>query len=58
MFDELTQLFGVKRVISRIEAFAPLPPLEGPFDLVTGYRVCFNNHKQSDLWNVAEWDRD
>src|SRR6266516_4342374 len=55
MFAEITRLLGVRRVISRIEPFTPLPDLGGKFDLITAFMICFNNHKQANLWGVLEW---
>jgi SAM-dependent methyltransferase len=54
MFRDITRLLGVPRVIRRIRAFDPLPDL-GKFDLVTAFLICFNNHKQPELWGVPEW---
>src|SRR5213080_5148537 len=56
MFAEITRLLGVRRVISRIEPFTPLPDLGGKFDLITAFMICFNNHKQPNLWEVPEWE--
>ena len=56
MFAEITRLLGVRRVISRIEPFTPLPDLGGKFDLITAFMICFNNHKQPNLWDVPEWE--
>ena len=56
MFAEITRLLGVRRIISRIEPFTPLPDLEGKFDLITAFMICFNNHKQANLWGVREWE--
>ena len=56
MFSDVTRLLGVRRVIQRIRAFDPLPELGAKFDLVTAFMICFNNHKQANLWGVAEWD--
>jgi SAM-dependent methyltransferase len=56
MFAEITRLLGVPRVISKIERFVPLPDLGQKFDLITAFLICFNRHKQTDLWGVAEWD--
>src|ERR1044071_1895129 len=47
---------GVRRRIWRIETFGPPPDLGKKFDLITAFLVCFNNHKQPDLWSVPEWD--
>src|SRR6266567_4314070 len=46
MFGEITRLLGVRRVIRRIQAFAPLPDHGARFDLITAFMICFNNHKQ------------
>ncbi len=56
MFSEITKLLGVKRVISRIDRFVPLPDMGEKFDLITGFLICFNEHKRADLWGVTEWD--
>jgi len=56
MFSDITRLLGVRRVIQRIRAFDPLPVLGAKFDLVTAFMICFNNHKQTNLWGVAEWE--
>jgi SAM-dependent methyltransferase len=54
MFRDITRLLGVRRVIRKIKAFDPLPDL-GKFDVITAFLICFNNHKQPDLWGVPEW---
>ena len=56
MFADITRLLGVRRVIQRIQAFEPLPDLGAKFNLVTAFMICFNNHKQADLWGAAEWE--
>ena len=56
MFAEITKLLGIERVIFRIERFRPLPDLGQKFDVITAFLVCFNRHKQTDLWSVAEWE--
>jgi SAM-dependent methyltransferase len=56
MFGELTRLLGVRRTIWRVRPFVPLPDLGEKFDLVTAFMICFNNHKQPDVWDVAEWE--
>lgn len=56
MFAEITKLLGVRRVISRIERFVTLPDFGQKFDLITAFLICFNRHKQTDLWGVPEWD--
>jgi SAM-dependent methyltransferase len=54
MFGDLTRLLGVRRVIWQIKAFEPLPDL-GKFDLITAFLICFNRHKQTNVWGVPEW---
>ena len=56
MFREVTRLLGVRRIVQRIDAFQPLPDLEGKFDLITAFMICFNNHKMPDLWKIPEWE--
>lgn len=55
MFGDLTHLLGVRRVIWEIKAFDPLPDL-GRFDLITAFLICFNRHKQTNVWGVPEWE--
>jgi len=55
MFGDLTRLLDVRRVIWEIKAFDPLPDL-GKFDLITAFLICFNRHKQADVWGVPEWE--
>jgi SAM-dependent methyltransferase len=56
MFGDLTRLLGVRRVIWEIKAFDPLPDALGKFDLITAFLICFNRHKQTDVWGVREWE--
>ena len=55
MYEDMFQVFGLERVIWRIEAFQELPELNKRFDLVTGFSICFNGHKTKDLWTPKEW---
>ena len=55
MFGDLTSLLGVRRVIWQIKAFDPLPDL-GKFDLITAFLICFNRHKQANVWGAPEWE--
>ncbi len=55
MFGDLTRLLGVRRVIWQINAFDSLPDL-GKFDLITAFLICFNRHKQANVWRVPEWE--
>ena len=56
MFRELIRLQNLRRFIIRIEAFTPLPEMESaPYDLVTAFAICFNNHDTPQLWTFEEW---
>ena len=54
-YDRSVQILKQRRVLHEIKAFEPLPPLGGPFDLVTAFQICFNNHASETPWDVAEW---
>ena len=57
LFTELLDLFGVPRVVWRIEAFEPLPDLGQKFDWITAFSVNFNlYHPSQQRWGAAEWD--
>lgn len=56
MFNDLTKLLGVPRIISRIERYKPLPDFDGRFDVITAYMICFNDHKTDHIWGPAEWE--
>ena len=56
MFGDLTRLLGVRRVIWEIKAFDSLPNVLGKFDLITAFLICFNRHKQVDVWGMPEWE--
>ena len=45
MFGEMIGLFGLKRVIWRVQPFVQLPQLRQQFDLITAFMICFNGHK-------------
>ncbi len=55
MYFETFELFGLERIIWRIEAFQSLPALERKFDLVTSFAICFNNHGSEQVWGRSEW---
>jgi len=57
LFAELLELFGVPRVVYRINAFEPLPDLGKKFDWITAFSVNFNlYHPSKERWAPAEWD--
>src|SRR4030095_526097 len=57
LFGELLELFGVPRVVYRINAFEPLPDLGDTFDWITAFSVNFNlYHPSKEHWGTKEWD--
>ena len=55
MYNSVIKLLDIKRHSYCIQANKPLP-LNTKFDIITGYMICFNNHKTDKLWGVIEWD--
>jgi SAM-dependent methyltransferase len=55
MYGEMFDVFGLKRVILRIEPYVPLPDFSEKFDLVTAFSLCFNGHKTDHVWGPKEW---
>jgi SAM-dependent methyltransferase len=56
LYAELTQLFGVQRIIWTIRPFEPLPPLGQQFDWITAFSVAFNVDATNRAWNADAWD--
>jgi SAM-dependent methyltransferase len=54
-YGDITRLLGVPRVIQRINPLEPLPDLGKPFDSVTAFMICFNDHLSETPWGIAEW---
>ena len=54
-FRGTTEFFGVRRVVARINAQAPLPDLGRRFDLVTAHRVCFHRIARREDGEWLEW---
>jgi len=50
LFDAWVSFLKIPRVLFRILPYAPLPPSDGPFDLITAISPTF--HKR---WTEAEW---
>lgn len=54
-YGDITALLGVPRVVQRINPCKALPDLGAPFDCVTGFMVCFNDHMSETPWGIKEW---
>lgn len=57
VYQELPQITQCSDKIIRhmVKPFTPIPII-GKFDLITGFQICFNNHRKPDVWKVEEWD--
>jgi SAM-dependent methyltransferase len=55
IFDEMISFFNIERLDYEVKEFRPFPELNDRFDVVTGFMVCFNNHKMENVWGVNEW---
>ena len=56
MYAEMFEMLKMPRRVWRIEPFQQLPDLEGRFDFITGFAVCFNSHGSDEVWGMKEWD--
>jgi SAM-dependent methyltransferase len=57
LFGELLDLFGVRRVVYRIDAFEPLPDFGQQFDWITAFSTNFYlYHPAKKRWDTPEWD--
>ena len=55
-YGEMMELLGVDCVGYRMEPMTPMPSFGRKYDLITGFLVVFNNHREEDLWGPEEWD--
>jgi 2-polyprenyl-3-methyl-5-hydroxy-6-metoxy-1,4-benzoquinol methylase len=57
MYNQIISLLGIHRIEHQISFPKDLPlPANVKYDLVTAFMICFNNHKQTNLWHIDEWD--
>ena len=54
-YQEMMDLLDVSCTGYRIQPFTQMPSFGGRFDLITGFLVVFNNHREADLWGPEEW---
>lgn len=55
IFNELTEMLYLTRVVHRIKAFEPLPDMGVPFDMITAFMVRFNILDVYEHWGFEEW---
>jgi len=56
LFQEMFKLFGLKRIIHRIEKFRPLPETGAQYDWITAFSISFADHLAEKSWGVEEWN--
>ncbi len=56
LFREMFELFGLRRIIHRIEKFRPLPETGGRYNWITAFSIGFSGPLQPIPWGIAEWD--
>jgi SAM-dependent methyltransferase len=57
LYTELTELFGVQRIVWRIKPFEPLPDTGRRFDWVTAFSIAFDTTRGGDQrWGPREWN--
>ena len=59
LYNDLIDFLAIPRIIHRVTPSAPLPPLDGPFDIVTAFGVVFNFEPgpTGGSWPAADWDQ-
>jgi SAM-dependent methyltransferase len=56
LFGEMFKLFGLRRIIHRIEKFKSLPETGAQYDWITAFSISFAGAGQPTPWGVSEWD--
>ncbi len=55
VYDQMFYAHRCKKQSLLIRPYEALA-VDGTFDLISAFLVCFNNHKRSDEWSRAEWE--
>ena len=55
MYNQIVGELGINRYTQYIKAYKDLD-VNNQYDLITGFMICFNNHKMPDVWHIKEWD--
>ncbi len=57
LYDQITDSLGLIKFKKYINSFEYLQlNTNERFDLITAYMICFNNHKEENLWSYEEWE--
>jgi len=57
LYGELTELFGVPRIVWRIKPFEPLSGLGRRFDWITAFSIAFDTVQNGgERWGPREWN--
>ena len=57
VYNDAISFLKIDRKVWTVKAFEKLPDFGKKFDLITAFRVVFNNHSRpSDVWGVDEWE--
>ena len=56
VYREIPEALGCRHLVSplAIERLVPLA-IQGQYDLITAFWICFNRHRQADEWGAHEW---
>lgn len=57
LYNEMVDFLGIPRVVHRVTAEAPLPELQGTFDVITAHEVVFSFGRPPNPapWDGAKW---
>jgi len=55
IYNDMTRILRVPRIVHTIRPFEHLPDLGPPFDLITAFSICFDCHDSSDIWLEDQW---
>jgi len=59
LYNELIEFQGIPRVVHAVTPASPLPPTDGPYDIVSAFGVTFSfvNGPGGGSWTADEWVR-
>jgi hypothetical protein len=56
LFEEMFELFGLRRIIHRIQKFHPLPETGAQYNWITAFSISFAHDLEGNSWGVDKWD--